>query len=202
METLKGCILMGSPRNNGNTAKLVAPFMEGLAAGGMCCEMIPLYDLKLEPCIACRVCQDVHVDFGCFQDDDMAEIFEKVLAADLLVLATPIYSWYATPPMKAVMDRLVYGMNKYYGKEKGPSLWAEKPLALITTCGYPVEKGADLWEEGIRRYCKHSRLEYLGMFARRDMGYDSVFMDADKECQAREFGKKILLQMSGEKRSR
>ncbi|MGI6257275.1 MAG: flavodoxin family protein [Anaerovoracaceae bacterium] len=199
MEMLKGCILMGSPRNHGNTAKLVAPFMEELAAWGMCCEMIRLHDLKLEPCIACRICQDVHDDFGCFQDDDMAEIFEKVLAADLLVLATPIYSWYATPPMKAVMDRLVYGMNKYYGKEKGPSLWAGKPLALITTCGYPVEKGADLWEEGIRRYCKHSRLEYLGMLAQRDMGYDAVFMDADKDGEARGFGKKIFLQVSGEK---
>ena len=35
-----------------------------------------------------------------------------VLACDLLVLATPIYSWFCTPPMKTALDRLVYGMNK------------------------------------------------------------------------------------------
>ena len=71
----------------------------------------------------------------------MQEIFDSVLACDLLVLATPIYSWYCTPPMKAVLDRLVYGMNKYYGREKGPSLWEGKPVALIATCGYPEEGG-------------------------------------------------------------
>lgn len=47
-----------------------------------------------------------------------AQNAEKVLASDLIVLATPIYSWYCTPPMKAIMDRLVYGLCKYYGDEK------------------------------------------------------------------------------------
>ena len=50
----------------------------------------------------------------------MEEIFRRVLACEVLVLATPIYSWYCTPPMKAVLDRLVYGMNKYYGEKKAP----------------------------------------------------------------------------------
>ncbi len=51
----------------------------------------------------------------------MQEIFRKVLACDLLVFATPIYSWYCTPPLKAAMDRLAYGMDKYYGDEKRPA---------------------------------------------------------------------------------
>ena len=119
------------------------------------------------------------------------EIFNSVLACDLLVLATPIYSWYCTPPMKAVLDRLVYGMNKYYGREKGPSLWEGKPVALIATCGYPVEKGADLWEAGMQRYCKHSRLRLLGMLAQRHRGYDTVFMDPEKARLAAEFARKV-----------
>ena len=118
-------------------------------------------------------------------------IFDSVLACDLLVLATPIYSWYCTPPMKAVLDRLVYGMNKYYGREKGPSLWEDKPVALIATCGYPVEKGADLWEAGMQRYCKHSRLRLLGMLAQRHRGYDTVFMDPEKARLAAEFARKV-----------
>lgn len=35
-------------------------------------------------------------------------------------------------------------------------------MALLMTCGYPAEKGCDLFEEGMRRYCRHSRLRYLG----------------------------------------
>ena len=122
----------------------------------------------------------------------MHVLFDAILRCDLLVLSTPVYSWYCTPPMKAVLDRMVYGMNKYYGAEKGPALWTGKPVALITTCGYPVEKGADLLEEGIRRYCKHSQLRYLGMLAERHMGYQTVFMNAEKERRAVQFARRIM----------
>ena len=96
-----------------------------------------------------------------------------------------------TAPFAAELDRLVYGMNKYYGREKGPSLWEGKPVALIATCGYPVEKGADLWEAGMQRYCKHSRLRLLGMLAQRHRGYDTVFMDPEKARLAAEFARKV-----------
>ena len=116
----------------------------------------------------------------------------QVLASDLLVLATPIYSWYCTPPMKALLDRLVYGMNKFYGREKGPSLWQGKAMALLMTCGYRPEKGCDLFEEGMRRYCKHSGLRYLGSHAERHLGYDTAFMDADKEARTRAFARELM----------
>ena len=89
--------------------------------------------------------------------------------------------------MKSLLDRLVYGMNKYYGEAKGPSLWVEKNVALVATCGYRPEKGADLFEEGLKRYCKHSGLRYHGMLVERDMGYTSVFMNEDKTERARVF---------------
>ena len=179
----KACILLASPRKQGNTAALTAPFAAELEKLGWSCRTVWLYDLEVRPCRACRVCQQDWTVFGYPQEDDMQEIFDSVLACDLLVLATPIYSWYCTPPMKAVLDRLVYGMNKYYGREKGPSLWEDKPVALIATCGYPVEKGADLWEAGMQRYCKHSRLRLLG--------YDTVFMDPEKARLAAEFARKV-----------
>lgn len=191
------CVLMGSPRKNGNTFHLVAPFREELEARGCACDLIWLYDKTLLPCRACRVCQRDWSIFGCRERDDMQEIFDRILTCDLLVLATPIYSWYCTPPMKTVLDRLVYGMNKYYGDEKGPSLWAGKPVALITTCGYRPEQGADLWEAGVKRYCKHSKLTYLSMLAERDLGYQSVFMDVEKEAHARQFAHTLLEQLEG-----
>lgn len=188
----KACILMGSPRKNGNTIQIVKPFMEKLEQSGWMCELLWLYDKDLRPCRACRACQKDWTIFGCGIHDDMQEIFDRVSECDLLVLATPIYSWYCTPPMKAVLDRLVYGMNKYYGEEKGPSLWAGKKVALIATCGYRPEKGTDLWENGIIRYCKHSQLQYLGMLVERHMGYDSVFMDSEKEAHAKYFANQVI----------
>ena len=110
---MKVCILMGSPRKQGNTNALLVPFRQELEALGAETETVWLHDLDIRPCAACRACQRDWTVFGCVQRDDVPAIFDQVLACDLLVLATPIYSWYCTPPMKALLDRLVYGMNKY-----------------------------------------------------------------------------------------
>ena len=189
---MKALILMGSPRKGGNTASLTAPFVEELKANGVECTTFDVYDMDLRPCIACRTCQKDWTIFGCPQDDDMQQIFDAAMEADLIVAASPIYSWYCTPPMKNALDRLVYGMNKYYGEEMGPSIWKGKKMALISTCGYPVEKGADLWEEGMKRYAKHSRLQYVGMVCERQRNYGEQFMDTEKEAKMRAFAKQCM----------
>ncbi|AJA47669.1 NADPH-dependent FMN reductase [Clostridium pasteurianum DSM 525 = ATCC 6013] len=191
-DKMKCCILMGSPRKNGNTAALLKMFIEELELYQVEYDLIWLYDKQIESCVACRACQKDWTIFGCRYHDDAQQIFDKINACDVIILATPIYSWYCTPPMKALMDRLVYGMNKYYGDEKGPSLWAGKQVAIITTCGYKPEKGADLFEEGIKRYCKHSQLKYIGILAERDLGYKSKFITEDKIERAKTFAKQLI----------
>ena len=189
---MKVCVLMGSPRKNGNTAAILEPFCEELQLSGAEVETIWLYDKEIRPCVACRSCQKDWEAFGCVQGDDGEELFEKIFVCDLLVLATPIYVWYCTPPMKALLDRLVYVMNKYYGEERGPSLWEGKAVAVLETCGYPPEKGSDLFETGVQRFCKHSALRYLGSHVERHMGYDTVFMDDEKAARSRSFARELL----------
>lgn len=188
---MKTCILMGSPRKNGNTSKLLAPFICEIKKQGGEQETIWLYDKKIEPCHACRCCQTNWEIFGCRYEDDVPKIFDSIMNSDLIIIATPIYSWYCTAPVKALLDRLVYGMNKFYGAEKGPALWAGKRLALLVTCGYRPENGADLFENGMIRYCKHSKLVYMGMLAERDLGYKAVFMDEEKKRRACEFARRL-----------
>lgn len=189
---MRYCILMGSPRKNGNTRKLMESFLEELKQNQIQYDFIWLYDKKIEPCIACRNCQKDWSIFGCHYSDDVQELFSKILNSDTIILATPIYSWYCTPPMKALLDRLVYGMNKYYGSEKGPSLWSGKKLGIVSTCGYKPENGADLFEEGIKRYFKHSKLQYIGMLAERDLGYQSDFLSEEKVEHARMFAHQTI----------
>ena len=189
---LKISVLMASPRKNGNTASLLRPMVETFEQNGAGTEVIWLYDKKIEGCIACLSCQKDHTRFGCAHDDDMQEVFDAVIKADVLLLATPIYSWYCTAPMKAALDRLVYGMNKYYGEVEGPSLWEGKKVAILTTCGYKPERGADLFEEGIKRYCKHSKLQYIGMRAARDLGYKKEFASEENNDMARAFAMEIM----------
>lgn len=192
---MKVSILMGSPRKNGNTNAILTPFMDEWKKAGHEADLFWLYDMDITGCTACRTCQKDWTVFGCRFKDDMQAIYDSVLSADLILLACPIYSWYCTAPMKAALDRLMYGMNKYYGEEKGPSIWAGKRMAIMTTCGYRPEKGADLFVEGMKRVCKHSSLIYIGTLAERDLGYKATFMDEEKEAHARAFAHELLEQL-------
>lgn len=188
---MKTCILMASPRKQGNTAALMEGFCSELKRMNEEFTYHYLYDMNIDGCIACRRCQQDWSGFNCFKNDDMQQIAEDILDSDIILFATPIYSWYCTPPLKAVMDRLVYGMNKYYGETKGPAIWAGKTLAAVTTCGYPPEKGSDIFEEGLRRYCRHSCLEFAGMITEHHKGYNTVFMDSQKAEHIKEFVQKL-----------
>ncbi|WP_058485353.1 flavodoxin family protein [Defluviitalea phaphyphila] len=184
------CILMGSPRLKGNTAELLKPFISELKNNKANVTYIPLSEKNILPCKGCYTCQDVQDRYGCVQQDDVLEIMDSIIACDCIVLATPIYSWYCTAPMKALLDRH-YGLNKFYGSAKG-SLWAGKKVAIIATHGYDVEYGAGPFETGIKRLCKHSGLEYMGMYSVRDEDDLASFKTDSAVKGAKEFARKLL----------
>lgn len=197
---MKFCVLMGSPRSGGNTAALLAPFLEECAAMGVETEVISLYDKTVNPCLGCMACQSCLDGLGCVQDDDFEEIFQSVLDCDVVIPATPIYTFFCTAPMKALLDRAVYAGTKNYGTVKGPKLLAGKRLAAIATCGYPPEKGADLWEEGLKRFCRHGGLEYMGMFCRRDRGRAEPFLNEERRQAVQDFAQAICMAIRAEGR--
>ena len=188
---MRVCILMGSPRLNRNTAELCKPFMDELRQHKAEVDYITLRDKEIAPCMGCYRCQNVADEYGCAQSDDMQAIIESILKADVLVFATPIYIWQATPYMKAVMDRM-YGLNKFYGSAPRAVLNEGQAYALIATCGYDLDYGAGLLNEGLRRWCEHSGLPYIGMYAVRDEDNLASFQTEAAIAGAREFALKIL----------
>lgn len=194
---MKFCVLAGSPRKDGNTAALLAPFLEECGAMGVEAQVIPLYDRVVNPCLGCMACQSCLDGLGCVQDDDFEEIFQKMSDCDVPILATPIYAFFCAAPMKALLDRAIYAGVKNYGPVKGPRLLAGKRVAAIATCGYPPEKGADLWEEGLKRFCRHGGLEYMGIFCRRDRGGAEPFMNEEREQAVRDFAQAVRMSVRG-----
>ena len=195
---MKMTVLNGSPRPEGNTALLLRSFLDECARMGVETQCFRLYDRKLAPCRGCMACQDIPDRLGCVLEDDCSGVFEAMRDCDVILLATPIYSWYCTPPMKALMDRVIYAGNKYYGREKGPSLLEGRRVASVVTCGYRPQEGADLWEQGLKRWCAHGKMEYMGMLCRRDMGRKVPFLDEEKEQAARDFARAIGLAVKAE----
>ncbi|HYE80963.1 MAG TPA: flavodoxin family protein [Clostridia bacterium] len=190
---MKICILMGSPRLNGNTAELLKPFITELQAKDAEVAYITLTDKHISSCLGCYTCQHITGEYGCKQQDDMQAIVKEIISSDCFVLATPIYTWYCPPEMKAMLDRF-YGMNKFYGRGEG-SLWQDKRCAIIATHGYDVQYGTELFETGIKHLCEHSNLEYLGMYSVRDEDDKASFQREQAVNGAREFARLLLAKL-------
>ena len=91
--------IVGSPRKGGNSELLVDEFIKGAQEKGHTVEKVCLREKKIAPCLACEAC--LRNGGTCVQKDDMAEIREKMLAADVVVLASPIYFYTMTAQMEA-----------------------------------------------------------------------------------------------------
>lgn len=176
---MKFTILQGSFRSLGNTESLLGTMQEEIEKTRHTYERFDLRNLHIEACTACWTCQNVFDGPGCPKKDDAGKIFDSILSSDAIILATPIYSWYCTPPMKKILDRLVYVMNKYYGDQPGPCLWSGKMIGILTTCGYDLDFGAGVFEEGIKRYAKHSNLLFKGMYGMQDDDDRSIYQSED-----------------------
>lgn len=107
-------ILSGSPRKGGNSDLLCDQFLAGAIEAGHNGEKIFLQDKELHYCIACEGCRSQGL---CWQKDDMAEILEKMIAADVLVLASPVYFYTIDAQMKTLIDRCVARYTEIVNKE-------------------------------------------------------------------------------------
>ncbi len=112
--TKKVLILAGSPRKGGNSDTLSVEFMRGAKETGHEVEMIRIADKNIHYCIGCGTC---HKTGKCVFQDDMAEILDKMLAANVLVLATPVYFYSMSAQMKTMIDRTVPKYTEISNKE-------------------------------------------------------------------------------------
>ena len=108
-------ILSSSPRRDGNSDTLCDEFMQGALASGNEVEKIFLRDKTIHPCLGCSVCSQYHKP--CPQKDDAAEIIQKMLAADVIVMATPVYFYAMSGQMKIMIDRCCGPYTEMKNKE-------------------------------------------------------------------------------------
>ena len=95
-------LLSSSPRRHGNSDRLCDEFLRGAREAGHDAEKISLRDCRIGYCTGCGVCYDTRT---CPQRDDAAQIVGKMIAADVIVLATPVYFYTLSAQMKTLIDR-------------------------------------------------------------------------------------------------
>jgi len=145
-------VISASPRKGGNSDTLCDEFIRGAKDKGHRTEKIFLKDRKINYCMGCGVCNSTH---RCVQKDDMQEILEKMVKADVIVMATPVYFYSMNAQMKTFIDRTVpryteiKGKDFYYIITAADTKVANMQKAIEGFRGFTIDCLEDTKEKGI-----------------------------------------------------
>lgn len=139
---MKALAINSSPNmEHGNTALILQPFLEGLKEAGAEVEVVYTSRRDIRPCTAQGLCWFGHPG-DCYIQDDMQDLYPLIRAADLWVLAVPLY-WFGMPgPLKNLVDRLMPLGGATWERRNGRVLAiGPKPavpgkVVLISTAGF------------------------------------------------------------------
>lgn len=143
-------ILSGSPRKGGNSDTLCDQFMRGAEEAGHKVEKIWVQGKKVSPCIACYYCKE-HAGI-CAIKDDMGDILQKMLSADVIVLSSPVYFYSISAQLKAVIDRTVTRWLEFKNKEFYYIMTAAEDTDTVMNCTLECMRGlAECLEGSVER---------------------------------------------------
>lgn len=173
-------ILSGSPRKGGNSDTLCDQFMRGAEEAGHEVEKIWIQGKKIAPCVACYYCRDHKGE--CAIKDDMKEVLDKMLAADVLVLASPVYFYSVSAQLKAVIDRTVARWLEFKDKEFYYIMTAAEDTDTVMNCTLECMRGlAECLEGSVERGVIYGK----GVYQKGEIANHSAMREAY------EMGKKL-----------
>jgi multimeric flavodoxin WrbA len=139
---MKVLAINGSPHGEkGNTALILTQFLDGMKLAGAEVELFYTKKMKINPCLGEYNCW-FKTPGVCSQKDDMQELVPKLMEADVLVFATPLYVDGMTGPMKNLLDRAipigdpVIEIRDGHCRHIGRKIVKEGKLVLVSNCGF------------------------------------------------------------------
>ena len=97
--------IVGSPRKNGNTERLITEALSVLESQGLEVEMVKLGGLEIKPCDGCLACRQLK---DCKIRDDFQQVYAKMVAADGIIIGSPVYFAGPTPQVLSLLHRAGY----------------------------------------------------------------------------------------------
>ena len=175
----KVLVISGSPRKGGNSDLLCDSFIQGAEQAGHQVEKVFIADKKINYCTGCGVCNSTQV---CVQKDDMAAILEQMIAADVIVMGSPVYFYAMSGQLKTFIDRVCTKYTKILNKD----------FYFIMTAADELSESVERTMEGFRGF-----LDCLGGAQEKGVLYatqvwqkgdvkDTAFME-----QAHKMGKSV-----------
>ena len=181
---MKVVAINSSPnKDNGNTALILNPFLEGMEDKGAEVETYYTNELKINPCQGDMTC--MKTTGKCFQDDDMEWLLPKLGQADILVLASPLYCDGVTGPMKMLIDRLppmgYLSVEIRDNRIRHPlrEAWNVKKVVLVSNCGFWEIDNFNPMKSHIKALCDNMNAEYAGELLRPHGPILGVMLEKD-----------------------
>ncbi len=187
---MKIVTILGSPRKRGNTAAVLAAF-ESLVGRQHEVDRINITDYRVKGCRGCDHCFSVPDEPGCSQRGNAVRLLKRILAADLVVYASPVYGWSFPAELKALLDRH-YCLVKWRDGEVAASLASGKRAALLVTCGGDAGNNADLIQVMFDR-----EIEYLGGVVAGKYVVANCTTPAELGERATELGQRMARELAG-----
>ena len=189
--------ISGSPRKGGNTECLLAEALKGAEQEGAQIDRLRLADFTITPCRECHACDP---SGQCAVQDDMQKIYPRLLEADIIILASPIFFYGITAWAKALVDRCqALWVRKYRLKDRVFSKEAKKRKGFFISAG--ATKGEKLFDGAIltvKYFFDAIHAEYAGELLFRAMdATGDVFKHPEALAQAFEAGRKLVLDSKG-----
>lgn len=177
--------ISGSPKLKGFTNLLLDSALEGASISGAHTEKIILNDLAFRPCQECGGCDKTGI---CVLEDDMKGLYDKLLKADSIIVASPIYFGSITAQLKAMIDRL-------------QSLWIAKYVLKNNIVQSMKRKGAFICAAGSekREYFDNAKSIIKIMFAVLSIEYaDELFIAGTNDMSADSSKRKEAIRKSNQ----
>lgn len=190
--------------DNGNTALILNPFLEGLRSAGADVDLFFTKQLKIRPCAG-----DLHCWFQkpgvCIHKDDMADLYPRLRAADIWVFATPVYFDGVSGPMKNLMDRLVPLVLPFVEIRDGHCCHPRREgtrsgkVVLVATCGFWETDNFDPMVTHMKAFCRTIGRDFAGALVRSCGGSFRGMLDLGRPVNdildaARDAGHQLVLE--------
>ena len=184
----------GSPRRKGNTSLLLQKAVQGVREAGGNVEEIILRDLKMSPCLEIYGCKKTG---RCVIQDDFQKVYDRLLACDGIILASPIFFYAVSAHTKILMDRCQSLWVKKYWVEKTPfgkkdakrkglfiSVGATKGKKLFDGVLLSVRYFFDTFDAELRQSLLYRGLDFEGDVLKHPEHLEEAYTAGRALCQA------------------
>ncbi len=185
----KVVVILGSPRKKGNSTVLAKEIIRGVESVGAKAETIYLNGLNIKPCQACYACKKKE-DSGCAVDDDMQDVYPKLVEADAWIVASPVYWFTMSAQTKLFMDRCFALFSEDF--EKSPLHHKRIAIAMSYGDADPFISGCVNALRSFQDAYRYVGAEIVGMVYGSAEEPGEIASNTELMKEAEELGKKLV----------